>query len=95
MKAALKPVLVDSTYQDDDVTLLEAQLSLILWLEVIQGFTLRLSCSKRHKTVMRDRGRGKQKMLSFCENNTWKFPFDKVSSCIVLYTGWKVTISFQ
>lgn len=51
MKASLKPVLINSTDQGYDVPLVEAQLTIVLWLKVIQGFTAGLSCRK--KTVER------------------------------------------
>lgn len=40
--SALQPVLVDAVGQHDDVALAEAQLTLVLWLEVIQGLSARL-----------------------------------------------------
>jgi len=40
--AALDPVLVDPTDELDYVALLEAELSLVLRLEVVQGFAARL-----------------------------------------------------
>ena len=46
MQGALEPVLIDLTDQGDDVTLTEAQLTFVLWIEVIQGFTAWLSCRK-------------------------------------------------
>lgn len=42
MQHALIPVLVDLIGQGDDVALLEAQLSLVLWVKVKQGLTGRL-----------------------------------------------------
>lgn len=39
---ALVPVLVYLVGEDDDVALLEAQLTLVLWLKVIEGATARL-----------------------------------------------------
>lgn len=39
---ALIPVFIDLIGQDDDVAFVEAQLSLIFWLEVVQGLTARL-----------------------------------------------------
>ena len=39
---ALIPVLIYLVGEDDDVTLFEAKLALILWLEVVEGATARL-----------------------------------------------------
>lgn len=39
---ALIPVLVYLVGEDDDVAFLEAQLTLVLWLKVIEGATARL-----------------------------------------------------
>lgn len=49
-KGSLKPVFIDLTDQGDDVTLLEAQLSVILWLKVKQGFTAWLGQRKIHRS---------------------------------------------
>ncbi len=39
---SLIPVLIDLIGQGDDIALVEAQLSLVLWLEVVQRLTARL-----------------------------------------------------
>lgn len=41
---SLQPVLVDSAEQVDDVALAEAQLSVVLWIKVIQSSAARLGC---------------------------------------------------
>lgn len=66
--AALKPVLVDLTDQSNDVTLAEAQFSIILWLKVIQGFTTWLGCRETNKRVTTRRTE-KENMLSFLEKH--------------------------
>lgn len=61
MELSLEPVLINSTDQSDDVTLVEAQLSIVLWLKVIQSFTTWLSCRKRQT----HRGRKNEQIESF------------------------------
>lgn len=56
--APLQPVFINSTDQGDDVALVESQLTFVLWIKVIEGFTARL-CSRKtqNSEEMKEGGR--------------------------------------
>ena len=81
---ALKPVLVDDSGQCDDVTLLKAQLSGVLWLKVIQGLAARLLCGYGRPGGRRERERAGQDGKEEWERETEKTQYELFESVQIM-----------